>query len=179
MRIRATAFICLLVLFGAVAPASAQTVVQITSCPWTVPSNYQPGTVEIIGAGAGGQSGTTSNDPGGAGGGYAKDTSVSLTPSSSVNCQLGVAVPAARPLARTERLGRIRSSIARLRLAVRFRAAGCAARAAQLAQAQDQIPAVPAADQLRLAAPKTRAATAVRSRRLTTAAAAVVAPVDL
>src|SRR6185437_14689773 len=79
-------FFCLIV-------SQAQAVtVQVTSCPWTVPSNYTAGTVELIGGGGGGTAGNTSTGEAGVAGGagaYVKNTSVSLTPNSSVPCQIG------------------------------------------------------------------------------------------
>jgi hypothetical protein len=72
------------------------TQVIITSCPWSVPSDWNSAnnTIEAIGAGAGGAQGNSNNGGQGGSGGsaaaYIKSINVTLTPSGTMACQIGV-----------------------------------------------------------------------------------------
>src|SRR5581483_4544456 len=90
------AFVISFLLWSSCALAQTQTLV-ITSCPATVPSTWNSGsnTIHLIGGGAGGIDSTTAgggqNGPGGGGGLWGSATNVTLTPSATLNCQIGAA----------------------------------------------------------------------------------------
>lgn len=95
--LRRRVFLPLLILWVLFATAAnAQTVIYLThaSCgTWTVPSNWNSAnnTIELIGAGGAGGTGSNSTAGGGGGGGaYTKYTNQTLTPSSVLNCQVGL-----------------------------------------------------------------------------------------
>jgi len=76
---------------------AAPTVIFLTNTSlteWTVPNDWNSGdnTIEVIGAGGGGANGAAEAGVGGGGGAsgaYAKETNISLTPSSSITIQIG------------------------------------------------------------------------------------------
>ncbi|HVO28605.1 MAG TPA: hypothetical protein VMT81_01330, partial [Candidatus Paceibacterota bacterium] len=77
-----------------IAADAGDTVIFITtvgSTTWTVPGDWNSAsnTIEVIGAGGGGRTGSNAGSGGGAGGGYSKIADLSLTPGSSVAIQIG------------------------------------------------------------------------------------------